>query len=221
MVFTSLTHYYQFGFNHNQPFMKQKYSRGGMRLYNDRNERLYINHTERRAYYLAAMNQPPLVRTFCLTLLYTGCRLTEARNMRKCDIELDRRTITIHTLKKREPGHVRYLLIPPWFAQTLELTHFNDLSPPGPYLWSTTNRPPPRSSAYRWVKRVMTEAGISGAQACPKGLRHGLGAHCNLKGVQLPMTARWLGHSSIQTTAIYTTVMGPEERALADRLWEE
>jgi len=30
---------------------------------------------------------------------------------------------------------------------------------------------------------------------------------------------RWLGHASLRTTAIYGDVLGPEERALAARMW--
>jgi integrase/recombinase XerD len=30
---------------------------------------------------------------------------------------------------------------------------------------------------------------------------------------------RWLGHSSLRTTAIYADVIGPDERAFAERMW--
>jgi site-specific recombinase XerD len=30
---------------------------------------------------------------------------------------------------------------------------------------------------------------------------------------------RWLGHASLETTAIYGDVMGPEEHAFSARMW--
>ncbi|MEP3946057.1 hypothetical protein [Ascidiaceihabitans sp.] len=47
-----------------------------MRLYNQHNERLYLNAEERARFIKAAIDQPAYMRTFCLTLLYTGCRLS-------------------------------------------------------------------------------------------------------------------------------------------------
>jgi integrase/recombinase XerD len=34
------------------------------------------------------------------------------------------------------------------------------------------------------------------------------------------LVSKWLGHSSIKTTAIYTEVVGAEERAFAENLWK-
>ncbi len=33
------------------------------------------------------------------------------------------------------------------------------------------------------------------------------------------LVQRWLGHASLRTTTIYGDVLGPEERALAARMW--
>ena len=30
---------------------------------------------------------------------------------------------------------------------------------------------------------------------------------------------RWTGHADIATTAIYLKIFGPEERAIAERMW--
>ncbi len=38
-------------------------------------------------------------------------------------------------------------------------------------------------------------------------------------GVPLDLVQRWLGHANIATTAIYTRVLGPEEREIAARMW--
>jgi len=69
------------------------------------------------------------------------------------------------------------------------------------------------------VQGCWTDASITGAMACPKGLRHAFGIHCVMNEIPLPSIQKWLGHSSMETTAIYLQVMGKEERELASRMW--
>jgi integrase len=65
----------------------------------------------------------------------------------------------------------------------------------------------------------MAAAGIKGAHAMPKGLRHGFGV-ANAEGnVPMPTTQKWLGHKKLETTAIYQQAVGREEEALARRIW--
>jgi site-specific recombinase XerD len=65
----------------------------------------------------------------------------------------------------------------------------------------------------------MENAGVSGPQACPKGLRHAYGVHVTQCGIQLHMLQKWMGHASMETTAIYATALGPEEQEMAKRIW--
>ena len=51
----------------------------------------------------------------------------------------------------------------------------------------------------------------------PKGLRHGFGIKAVTSEVPLNMTQKWLGHSRIATTAIYTNATGPKEKQIAER----
>jgi site-specific recombinase XerD len=54
----------------------------------------------------------------------------------------------------------------------------------------------------------------------PKALRHGFGVHGVTEAeVPLNMIKKWLGHSRIETTAIYADALGKEERLLASRMW--
>jgi site-specific recombinase XerD len=76
-----------------------------------------------------------------------------------------------------------------------------------------------RQAAWRRVKRVMQVAGIAGAHATPKGLRHGFGVANAEQGVPMATTQKWLGHASLETTAIYQQAVGREEHAFAQRLW--
>ena len=65
----------------------------------------------------------------------------------------------------------------------------------------------------------MRAAGIVKGPEMPKALRHAFGVGGTQTGVPLNIIQRWLGHADIQTTAIYTDVMGEEERLLAVRMW--
>jgi site-specific recombinase XerD len=76
-----------------------------------------------------------------------------------------------------------------------------------------------RTTAWTHVKTIMRAARIAEERAMPKALRHAFGVGGTQAGIPLYLIQRWLGHADIQTTAIYTNVMGDEERALADRMW--
>ena len=49
-----------------------------MRLYDRQGQRKYVTPAERKGFLLAAAAAPEDVRTFCGTLVYTGCRISEA-----------------------------------------------------------------------------------------------------------------------------------------------
>ncbi len=189
-----------------------------MRLYDGARRRLYINAAERARFARVAEAQRPDVASFCLTLLYTGCRLSEALALTPSAIQPEARTITFRTLKRRNPQVFREVPVPPLLIALFTQAH--DLSgPPDLPLWNIHGSALNRVTAYRWVKAVMLEAGISGAQACPKGLRHGYGIHAIRSGVQLNMLQKWMGHASMTTTAIYANAIGAEELEIADRMW--
>ena len=191
-----------------------------MRLYDRRNQRLYLNASERERFIAAAWAAPGEVRTFCLTLAYTGCRISEAIELTPAAVQLSSRLIGFRTLKKRQAHVVREVPIPSMLARELDRVHTISALPGSRQpLWPHRGRPVYRSLAYRWVKATMAEAGIEGAQAMPKGLRHGYGVHAIRAGVQLHMLSKWMGHASLKTTAIYATAVGLEELEIADRMW--
>ena len=75
-------------------------------------------------------------------------------------------------------------------------------------------------TAWRRVKEVMRDAGIEdGPHACPKGLRHGYGIHAMSSGVPLNMLSKWMGHASLEVTAIYANALGEEQQEIAARMW--
>lgn len=77
-----------------------------------------------------------------------------------------------------------------------------------------------RATAWRRVQEVMDAAKITaGPHKCPKGLRHGYGVHAISCNIPLNMLSKWMGHSSLEITAIYANALGEEQRNIAARMW--
>ncbi|WP_158598941.1 tyrosine-type recombinase/integrase [Rhodophyticola porphyridii] len=190
-----------------------------MKLYNPARQRLYINAEERQRFLRATGAAAPQVQSLCLTLLLTGCRISEALALTTSAVQPDAQTITFQTLKRRKTGVFREVPVPARLMVLLAEVHALDMAMPHAPLWTHGDRPLNRVTAYRWVKSVMARADIIGAQACPKGLRHGYGIHAIKCGVPLNMVQKWLGHASMTTTAIYTNALGADELAIAERMW--
>lgn len=98
---------------------------------------------------------------------------------------------------------MREVPIPPLLAQELSgLLAARQPSMDAPtdcpnYIWQNDGKRINRITGYRWIKAVMAKAGIKGAQASPKGLRHGYGIHALRSGVQQNMLQKWMGHASM------------------------
>jgi integrase len=72
---------------------------------------------------------------------------------------------------------------------------------------------------WRQVTAVMAAADIpAGPHRTSKGLRHGFGVHAIASGVPLNMLSKWMGHASLEVTAIYANALGSEEQGLAARM---
>ena len=190
-----------------------------MNLFDTTGQRKYLNGNERSAFRQSIGKQPRDVRTFCMVLYYTGCRISEALALTPQRIDFEEYTLTFESLKKRQRGIFRSVPVPDSLIDTLDLVHgLREMTAEQKKkrLWNWS-----RMTAWRKVKAVMAEAGIQGIKATPKGLRHAFGIAANQKGIQLNMVQRWLGHADIKTTAIYSQAIGIEERNLAKRLWED
>jgi integrase len=157
----------------------------------------------------------PELRSFCLVLAYTGCRISEALALRAASVIRQDGIVAIISLKKRGRWVVREVPIPADCVEELLAVHHLDTAAPDAHLWNWS-----RCRAWQLVKGVMAEAGIdAGLHATPKGLRHGFGLHAVRSGVPINLVQRWLGHARLETTAIYLQATGPEEREIAARMW--
>lgn len=190
----------------------------GFGLYDSSGHRKYLTLGEGRRYLDASRLLPSREAAFCRTLLWTGCRISEALEVGGDRLDSEGGRVVIRSLKRHHRGQTSanapalFRLVP--VPQTLmeELLHLTEGKSDMLWPWS-------RQAGWRLVKSVMDEAGISGVHACPKGLRHHFGLMAVAAGVPPSLIMKWMGHAKLETTMIYLDVMDTEELAFADRMW--
>lgn len=182
-------------------------------LFDETGRRKYLNAEERRRFLAACREAAPALRYLCEHLHYTGCRPSEALNMCWQHLDIEQASCAILTLKQRRRSIYRCVPLPRVHVDALQ-SFAPDYRSRDARIWSWH-----RATVWRKVTEVMRVAGISGAQACPRGIRHGFGVAAVMSGVPLTLVQRWLGHTKLETTAIYLQVIGPEERGFAARVW--
>lgn len=192
-----------------------------MNLFDAQGQRLYLTESERKAFLEVAADADRDVRTFCMVLAYSGCRISEALALIPKRIDFEQKSIRFETLKKRKSGVFRDVPVPDNLLDTLDMVHgLREMSKGKPKrrnerLWDWS-----RMTAWRRVLEVMDKAGVpDGPHRCPKGLRHGFGVLAISKGIPLNMVSKWMGHASLEVTAIYANALGEEQRAIAARMW--
>jgi integrase/recombinase XerD len=195
------------------------HAQAGMSLYGSAGDRKYLNAAERRRFIKAANRADPETRLFCLVLGWSGGRISEVLALTAAAIDIESGVANIETLKRRKRGIVRQVPLP---RDTLrDLNRFfklrlmqrdPELAVERLWTWS-------RTTAWRRIKEVMAAAGVFGAPAMPRGLRHSFGVNAFQSNISPHLVQRWLGHASLRTTSIYGDVMGSEERAFAERMW--
>jgi integrase/recombinase XerD len=190
-------------------------------LYAQDGSRKYLNANERRRV-LAALDALPVDQAlFVRTLLWSGARVSEVLALTSASFQIERGVVAIRTLKRRRHA-MREVPLPFPLLAALDarfgLTQAKAAGGLRPAsstpLWCWC-----RQTAWRVVRRVMDQSGISGRAGTPRGLRHAFGIAAVQADVPLDLVSRWMGHSRLATTAIYTAASGPEERALAERFW--
>jgi integrase len=186
-------------------------------LYTPAGRRKYLTPDERARFIAAARAcQRSELKTFCLTLAYTGCRISEGLAILPHAVEAGAGFIAVKSLKKRNGAIViREIPVPADLFTALDEVHRLAEADPDRPLWGWC-----RSQAWLLVKSVMRGAEITpGIHATPKGLRHGFGIHAIRSGVPVNLVQRWLGHARLETTMIYLQALGSEEREIARRMW--
>jgi integrase/recombinase XerD len=199
--------------------MREQQTYGSLSLFGLYGNRKYLNEAELQRFIDAARSAPAKARLFCLMLGYSGARISEALALTRAAIDIESGVASLQTLKRRRPGVFRQVPLPADLISELDRAFALRDAQRGvefarARIWQFS-----RTTAWRYVKAVMAAAGITGTPAMPKGLRHGFGVRAFQSNVPPHLVQRWLGHASLRTTGIYGDVLGPEERAIAARMW--
>lgn len=188
-------------------------------LMDKRGRRKYLNSKERMAFFRTVLGwNSPEFRVFCLVLFYTGCRPSEALNLRVENVDGVDQTLTLATLKQRiQPGETplyRTLPVPDTLICELKsLTKEHNKSDQDLVFGFS------RATGWRKMKVVMEIAGVEGIQATSKGLRHGFALACVSVGIPIETIRKLLGHKSLKNTMIYLDILGDEEREFVKKTW--
>jgi integrase/recombinase XerD len=179
--------------------------------YDREGKRKYLNRAEGQKFLEQVLRLPKMRALFCLTIYYTGCRISEALNLCWSNLDSESKVLTIRSLKKRGRIEIRRVPIPEFLS--VELRRCSGFGE-DQRLWMFS-----RTTGWRIIKGVMSKAGIAGIHATTKGLRHGFGVRGALGQIPLTLIQQWMGHADVTTTAIYLAVRDEEERALIERTW--
>ena len=179
-------------------------------LFDRSGNRKYLTARERLAFVYAASKRGDDISTFCLTLAFTGARISEVLALTVTRIDAADEAVVFETLKQRQRGVFRAVPVPRTLIPLL--TSYGAHGDQRLWPWG-------RTTAWKNVKSVMHDAGIASCLCKPKALRHAFAVEAGQKGVPLNIVQRWLGHARIETTAIYASAIGDEERNLARKAW--
>lgn len=179
-------------------------------LFDSCGNRKYLIAKERLAFVYAASKESEAISLFCLTLAFTGARISEVLALTASRIDAADEAIVFETLKQRKKQVYRAVPIPHTLTPLLTMYATGKQG----RLW-----PWGRTSGWKIVKSVMRSADIGESLCKPKALRHAFAVEAGQKGIPLNIVQRWLGHARIETTAIYASAIGDEERKLARRAW--
>src|SRR5438309_2059950 len=92
-------------------------------LYDQQGNRKYLTKSERQAFIDAARRAAPEIETFCLTLAYTGARISEVLSLVPRRIDAPASAIIIECLKKRKRGVYRAVPVPRELLDRLNQVH--------------------------------------------------------------------------------------------------
>jgi integrase len=180
-------------------------------LFDDLGRRKYLTGSERAKFLAATAKLDKASAALAQLLFFTGCRVSEALAVTPNRLDAETARVAFRTLKRRR---LVFRAVPIPRQLVIALTELAAHKGPEDRIWSWC-----RVTAWRRVKAVMESSGVTGTQACPRGLRHAFGVANAEMNIPASLTQRWMGHARLETTAIYQEALADEERAFAKRLW--
>jgi len=137
-----------------------------------------------------------------VTAYATGLRVSEVLSLRVSDIDSERMMIRVEQGKGRKD---RYVMLSPHLLALLR-AYWKMARPQG---WLFPGRPPSRPITREMIHKVCMKAGVAAGltkRAHVRALRHSFATHLLEAGANIRVIQMLLGHRSLRTTAIYTTV---------------
>ncbi|MFP3257115.1 MAG: site-specific integrase [Candidatus Nanopusillus acidilobi] len=145
-------------------------------------------------------------------LLRTGARIDEALMVRPIDINIELNTITLITLKKKEKEVKRIIPLHPDLKTDIMQYYleYNINKKSEERLFNMT-----RQSVDLFFKKMQKDLGF---KIHAHKFRHTFAIKAILSGVPINILQKWLSHSSIFITSIYTDVTGMDTSQFMSRI---
>ncbi|HEX9582045.1 MAG TPA: site-specific integrase [Gemmatimonadales bacterium] len=159
-----------------------------------------LSRTELARFFAAIPNLKH--RTVLMTMYAAGLRLSEALGLRVADVDSDRQCLRVERGKGQKD---RYTLLAPTLLQ--QLRDYWRLMRPAPWLFpgQRPHQPLTASAIQRRCGLAARRAGLA-KRVSPHTMRHCFATHLLEAGTDLRTIQHLLGHSSLQTTAVYLHV---------------
>jgi integrase len=145
-------------------------------------------------------------------LLRTGARIDEALMVRPIDINIELNTITLITLKKKEKDVKRTIPLHPDLKTDIMQYYleYNINKKSEERLFNMT-----RQSVDLFFKKMQKDLGF---KIHAHKFRHTFAVKAILSGVPINILQKWLSHSSIFITSIYTDVTGMDTSQFMNKI---
>jgi site-specific recombinase XerD len=159
--------------------------------------------------------QVPVYRVLFTTVYATGLRIREACSLETRDIDAQRGVIHV---RHGKGGKARLVMLSPKLLQVLR-AYWKLERPPAPFLFASqrTGKPVQPNTARVALRKAALAAGLD-KKITPHVLRHSFATHLLESGTSLRIIQSLLGHSSIETTTLYTRVSAGLIRGTASPL---
>lgn len=157
---------------------------------------------------------PKLKHKTILMLIYSaGLRIGESVNLRKVDIDLERRTVFIKAGKGKKD---RYSIVSDKFVEILK--RYLETYRPAYWLFEGPDGGPYSTSSIRKIFRRAVEKAGANPYTTVHTLRHSFATHLLERGMDLRYIQVLLGHNSSETTEIYTHITQKAKEKLCSPL---
>ncbi len=146
--------------------------------------------------------EEPRFRVLFTTQYACGLRIAEACRLKTSDIDAVQRVVRVRGKGDRE----RLVVLSPRLLEILR-TYWKQVRPTPPWLFASGNGGHVNAGvAFRAFHGATQAAGLDAKRLTPHVLRHSFATHLLESGTELRIIQVLLGHTSIESTTIYTRV---------------